>query len=221
MHGRSCKPLGPTVVDRPHFASKLHGRRIQQLLAQFWVRWRREFLPNLNVRRKWFEPKRNLKQGDVVLLVEPKSHRGDWPLGRIVATHAGEDGLVRVARVRVGTAEYLRPVNRLCPLEYQNNWPPLSWHCYSLSLFTCCYSSLPSSDRSFFCFARRNTNTLYSGGGYVSERNVRNAAFIFFVFLCNYATLITWLERVCSGASNKKSQQSERQFKSVLVWEQA
>ena len=43
-------------------------RQVQQLLAQFWRRWRREFLPSLNARGKWYETKRNFEDGDVVVV---------------------------------------------------------------------------------------------------------------------------------------------------------
>ncbi len=33
-------------------------RRVQQLLGQFWSRWRKEFFPSLNKRGKWFHPQR-------------------------------------------------------------------------------------------------------------------------------------------------------------------
>ena len=65
-------------------------RRIQQLLGQFWARWRKEFLPNLNTRGKWYHPRRNMKEGDVVLFMDPKVRRGEWPLGRITEVHPGE-----------------------------------------------------------------------------------------------------------------------------------
>ena len=87
-------------------------RRVQQLLGQFWACWRKEFLPNLNKRGKWQE------EGDVVLLMEPKARRGEWPLGRITEVHPGKDGLVHVVKVKVGKSVYERPVHRLCPLEY-------------------------------------------------------------------------------------------------------
>ena len=74
-------------------------------------------LPTLNVRKKWFEPYRNFENGDVVILPEPKANRREWTLGRITQTYPGADGLVRVARVRVGDAGFLRPIHRLCPLE--------------------------------------------------------------------------------------------------------
>jgi hypothetical protein len=78
-------------------------RRVQKLLGQFWARWRKEFLPYLNTRGKWYHPRRNMKEGDVVLLMDP----GD----------PGKDGLIRVVKVKVGKSICERPVHRLCPLE--------------------------------------------------------------------------------------------------------
>ncbi len=95
-------------------------RRVQQLLGQIWSRWRKEFLPSLNKRGKWFHPQRNLKEGDVVLVVDTKAKRGEWPLGRIIEVYPGKDGLVRVVKVKVGEHVYTRPVHRLCPLECEN-----------------------------------------------------------------------------------------------------
>ena len=92
--------------------------RVQQLLQLFWKRWRREFLPRLNVSKKWFHFKHNLKEGDVVLIVEPKASRGEWPLGRVIEAYPGSDGLVRVVKVKSKNKEYFRPIHRLCPLEY-------------------------------------------------------------------------------------------------------
>lgn len=60
---------------------------------------------------------RNLAVGDVVLVLDEKSVRGDWPLGRIIATHAGNDGLVRSAEVRTKEIQLTRPVTELCLLE--------------------------------------------------------------------------------------------------------
>jgi hypothetical protein len=92
-------------------------RRVQQLLTQFWRRWRREFLPSLNARGKWYETKRNFEDGDVVVVVTPDARRGQWPIGRVVKTHPGKDGLVQVVEVQIGKAKYIRPVHHLMLLE--------------------------------------------------------------------------------------------------------
>ena len=109
----------PEVFDVEE-GRNLRSRRIQQLLGQFWSRWRKEFLPTLNKRGKWFHPQRNLKEGDVVLVVDTKTKRGEWPLGRIVEVYPGQDRLVRVVKVKVGENVYTRPVHRVCPLECEN-----------------------------------------------------------------------------------------------------
>ena len=111
--------LAPEVSSNKAFNPKKRWRRIQQLISQFWKRWRKEFLPSLNVRGKWFNPKRELTAGDVVLLVQPNAKRGEWPLGRVVETCRGDDDLIRVVKIKVGDTDYIRPVHRLCPLERQ------------------------------------------------------------------------------------------------------
>ena len=112
-------PFAPEALDHEQtYNPKKRWHRVQQLLGQFWKRWRKEFLPSLNVRKKWFHPRHNLKEGDVVLIVEPNASRGEWPLGRVIEAYPGDDGLVRVVKVKAKNKEYLRPVHRLCPLEY-------------------------------------------------------------------------------------------------------
>ena len=108
--------FAPEVLDA--YNPKKRWHRIQQLLQHFWKRWRKEFLPRLNVSKKWFHPKHNLKEGDVVLIAEPKANRGEWPLGRIIESYPGSDGLVRVVKLKSKNKEYIRPVHQLCPLEY-------------------------------------------------------------------------------------------------------
>ena len=60
--------------------------------------------------------RRNLKPGDIVLVVDSNSPRGHWPLGRILEVLPGADGIVRVAKVYVGKKVSIRPVNKLCVL---------------------------------------------------------------------------------------------------------
>ena len=119
--GHLGEQFAPETSPEEVFNPKKRWRRIQQLITQFWKRWRKEFLPSLNVRGKWFNPKRELTAGDVVLLVEPNAKRGEWPLGRVIETYRGGDGLIRVVKIRVGDNEYIRPVHRLCPLERDND----------------------------------------------------------------------------------------------------
>ncbi|XP_063743151.1 uncharacterized protein LOC134866887 [Eleginops maclovinus] len=92
-------------------------RQVQSLANTFWHRWRTEYLPTLQKRRKWEKEKRNLKEGDVILLKNDQLQRNDWPMGVIVKTFPGTDG--RVRKVEIKTARdgssktFLRPVSEV------------------------------------------------------------------------------------------------------------
>ena len=102
-------PFAPEALDHEQtYNPRKRWHRVQQLVGQFWKRWRKEFLPSLNVRKKWFHPRHNLKEGDVVLIVEPNASRREWPLGHVIEAYLGDDGLVRVVKVKVKNKEYLR-----------------------------------------------------------------------------------------------------------------
>ena len=72
--------LAQASVDETTFSPKKRWRRVQELVRHFWHRWLLEWLPSLNVRRKWTE---DLKVEDVVLVISPNTPRGHWPLGRV------------------------------------------------------------------------------------------------------------------------------------------
>jgi hypothetical protein len=67
-------------------------RRSQYLADQFWLRWRREYLQNLQLRPKWNKRERNLAIGDLVLIKDKESHRNNWPTGKVTEPIVSEDG---------------------------------------------------------------------------------------------------------------------------------
>lgn len=111
---------GPKLPPGQFDQSDIYGRRwrhVQFLSDQFWKRWVREYLPILQLRRKWLQPKRNFQVGDVVLILGEKTPRKNWPMGRIVQTYPGKDGLVRSAQIKTSSSILTRPVTKLCLLE--------------------------------------------------------------------------------------------------------
>ncbi|KFD61218.1 hypothetical protein M514_26602 [Trichuris suis] len=66
-----------------------------------------------------FSDERNdeMEVDDVVVIVDPNSPKGQWPLGRIVDVFKGKDGRVRVVNVKTTTGTYKRPITRLTVLE--------------------------------------------------------------------------------------------------------
>ena len=97
------RPLGPIpghFVQQDLYARNW-WRKAQYLADQFWVRWRKEYLQNLQNRTKWEKRERNLAVGDIALVKEDNAHRNDWLLGRITEVTPSLDGKVRRAKVTV------------------------------------------------------------------------------------------------------------------------
>jgi hypothetical protein len=98
-------------------------RRVQYLTNLFWKRWKREYLAKQQVRQKWTTTRQNLKVGDVVLLEDSNTLRGEWRLARITQTHPGRDGLVRQVTLVLGdkstgrTKTFVdKPISKVKPL---------------------------------------------------------------------------------------------------------
>ena len=92
-------------------------RQAQYLADLFWKRWLHEYLPALQHRHRWPTTTRNFVPGDVVLLKDETTTRNMWPLGRVVATYPGDDGLVRSVRVKTASTTLHRPITKICLLE--------------------------------------------------------------------------------------------------------
>ena len=117
LFGQIGGQFAPQSVDETDFNPRKRWRRIQEVVRHFWNRWLKEWVPGLNTRKKWVHPQKDLKEGDVVIVMNQNEPRGNWPLGRIVEVFPGSDGHVRVVRLKIGTNTIVRPISKLCPLE--------------------------------------------------------------------------------------------------------
>ncbi|XP_046643169.1 uncharacterized protein LOC124328443 [Daphnia pulicaria] len=109
------------LFDASDMTTKRKYRTAQYLTDCFWRRWLREYLPGLAKRKKWLYGQKNLNIGDIVIVIEPDTPRGKWPIARVVEVFTGPDGVVRSAIVRLrsstNTTELHRPAVKLCLLE--------------------------------------------------------------------------------------------------------
>ena len=91
--------------------------RVAQAVAEhFWRRWMAEYMPTLTERKKWIDDVRQLRVGDVVVVIDDQTPRGQWPLGLVTAVYPGPDGIVRSAMVRHRGTELHRPAVKLALL---------------------------------------------------------------------------------------------------------
>ena len=96
--------------------SRRRWRQVQYLANVFWGRWKREYLPLLKERQKWFRPRRNFTVGDTGI-VDESTPRNVWPIGRVTEVFPDRDGFVRRVRVKTKTSTLERPITKLCLLE--------------------------------------------------------------------------------------------------------
>ena len=66
---------------------------VQSLAHHFWRRFIREYVPTLMLRSKWRTKGRQIKVGDVVLLVDFNVPRGKWELVLVKEVYPGTDGV--------------------------------------------------------------------------------------------------------------------------------
>ena len=96
---------------------KSQWKHVQVLSDIFWKKWREGYLQALQTRRKWNQNRKNLKNGDFILLRDKICHRNDWSTAVVEKTLPSDDGLVRKATVRMirdgVVVRYTRPVSEM------------------------------------------------------------------------------------------------------------
>ncbi|XP_058128448.1 uncharacterized protein LOC131292358 [Anopheles ziemanni] len=98
---------------------KTRWKRVQKLAQQFWSRLRTEYLAQLRCSAKWTKRTTNLQTGQIVLVGDDNLPVGRWPMGLVVKTYVGPDGVVRVADIRTSSGIYKRNVRLLAPLPVE------------------------------------------------------------------------------------------------------
>ena len=110
-----------TPMDVFHSADQLRSdwRYTQIAAEQFWSRFVKEYLSNLQPRAKWYDSCANFKVGDVVLVKEIRfNHRPNYPKARVIGLHPGRDGLVRNVDLKFADGKTLtRDIRKVVPLE--------------------------------------------------------------------------------------------------------
>ena len=109
--------LPPGLFEKKECYPRRRWRQAQFLANQFWQRFKREFLPHIIHRQKWFNKQRNLRINDVVLIADDSAPRSRWALGRITSVYPDSNGTVRTVLVKTGVTTLKRPIHKLCLVE--------------------------------------------------------------------------------------------------------
>ncbi|GFX15862.1 integrase catalytic domain-containing protein [Trichonephila clavipes] len=89
---------------------------VQKMKLGFWRKGKIDYLSNLQNRTKWKSPNNNFKVGEIVIIKEDNIPPETWPLGKVIETHPGKDGVVRVVTLRTVKGRFKRPIHKLCKL---------------------------------------------------------------------------------------------------------
>ncbi|CAM1298249.1 Uncharacterised protein r2_g783 [Pycnogonum litorale] len=110
-----------TTLLPGHFHStdefRRRWRQVQYIADQFWRKWLKLYLPELQSRQKWYNVRRNLEVGDLVLICNENTPRSVWPLAIVRETVPSKDGLIRSVKVKTKSTELVRPIAKVILLE--------------------------------------------------------------------------------------------------------
>ncbi|XP_043276039.1 uncharacterized protein [Venturia canescens] len=98
--------------------------RWQKVLAMrehIWKAWSHDYLHTLQQRAKWQKASRSVQVDALVLLKNEQLLPCRWELARVVATHPGPDGFVRVVTLRTAKTQLKRPIAKVCPLLHASD----------------------------------------------------------------------------------------------------
>ena len=97
----NCLLLGRATASNPGgwqpegFSLKTRYQLVSSIGEQFWKHWLQLFAPSLVYQSKWHASKPDLQVGDVVLVADSNSLRGNYHLARVTKVHPSKDGKVR------------------------------------------------------------------------------------------------------------------------------
>ena len=76
-----------------------------------------ELVSTLIQRKEYQLVRRNLKVGEVVLVISADVPRGQWSLGHAIEVFEGDDGFLRVVKVQIGGSVVTCSITKICQVE--------------------------------------------------------------------------------------------------------
>ncbi|UYV72403.1 K02A2.6-like [Cordylochernes scorpioides] len=107
----SCVPEDDLLLVENHLLTR--WQLVQKVMQHLWKRWSKDYLNGLQQRNKWKTISPNVDINMLVLIKEERMPPARWLMGRVVETHPGKDGLVRVVSVRTSVGVLRRPLVKL------------------------------------------------------------------------------------------------------------
>ncbi|XP_058449018.1 uncharacterized protein LOC131428978 [Malaya genurostris] len=115
-----------TAIAEPFYTELAENRLSRYQLVQkykqcFWRRWSNEYITTLQIRGKWNKTPTAIRNDLLVILKEDDAPPMTWQLGRIIEVYPGNDGIIRVVKVRTSRGNYVRPTTKIAILPIEDN----------------------------------------------------------------------------------------------------
>ena len=83
---------------------------LQRIQQDFWKSWSRDYLVELQIRKKWFRTGPCINMGDLVLVAEDNEAPLVWKLARVSKLFKGNEEITRVAEIKTSKKTFNRHV---------------------------------------------------------------------------------------------------------------
>lgn len=114
--GEPLKSLAEPIIEESNLSKLSRWQRLMALRQHFWTRWSKEYLVNLQQRKKWTTSEANVEIGTLVLIKDDNLPPQKWAMARVLEIHPGSDGEVRVVTLKTTTGTTRRCIAKICPL---------------------------------------------------------------------------------------------------------
>ncbi|GFQ67115.1 DUF5641 domain-containing protein [Trichonephila clavata] len=118
MFLRDIKESGtPDLNDLDSISLNKRYKYRQRIRYDLEKRFRIEYLGYLRQSSKHKKENSQVQVGDIVFVSSDNLKKIEWPLARVIQLFPSKDGDVRLTKVKMKNGEFLRPIDRLIPLE--------------------------------------------------------------------------------------------------------
>ena len=115
----------PCLPDAQKYQNLRKRFRVAQAhMDNIWSRWLKEYLPVYNIRQKWYKEYPQLKEHDLVWIVDDRRKRGFYRLGSVKKCHFGNDGNIRSCDILTQSGVVSRPAVEFSRVFEDIGWVP-------------------------------------------------------------------------------------------------
>jgi Pao retrotransposon peptidase/Family of unknown function (DUF5641)/Putative peptidase (DUF1758)/Integrase core domain/Integrase zinc binding domain len=96
-------------------------QQVQHMTQAIWKRWYKDYLNELQQRRKWNKEQPDIKVGDMVILKDDNLPPSQWMLARVAEVHPTDDNKVRTVSLKTKNGITSRTIAKICLLPIDDN----------------------------------------------------------------------------------------------------